>query len=244
VRVAAGGLRAGAHLPTGSAGGLGADPRRGQTVAVIDTGVSRHRLLPNLIPGGDYVSSGDGAQDCDGHGTIVAGIIGAGYDPGTGFTGIAPDAAILTIRQSSMMYRPVGDPGGSVVGDVATLAAAVRSAADQGATVINISSVACLDSAAALDDRSLGAALAYAVDVRNAVIVTAAGNVGGTGTCPRQNPLPIPGAPGDARLGSGAGGGEPQLVRRPGADRRFGGRRRAAVTVHPGRTVGGRRRGR
>ena len=49
----------------------------GQTVAVIDTGVSRHRLLPHLIPGGDYVSVGDGTQDCDGHGTVVAGIIGA-----------------------------------------------------------------------------------------------------------------------------------------------------------------------
>ena len=29
----------------------------GQTVAVIDTGVSRHRLLPHLVPGGDYVST-------------------------------------------------------------------------------------------------------------------------------------------------------------------------------------------
>ena len=44
----------------------------GQIVAVIDTGVSRHRLLPHLIPGGDYVSTGDGTSDCDGHGTIVA----------------------------------------------------------------------------------------------------------------------------------------------------------------------------
>ena len=29
----------------------------GQTVAVIDTGVARHRLLPHLVPGGDYVST-------------------------------------------------------------------------------------------------------------------------------------------------------------------------------------------
>ncbi len=55
----------------------------GQTVAVIDTGVSRHRLLPHLVPGGDYVSTGDGTEDCDGHGTIVAGIIGAAPDPAT-----------------------------------------------------------------------------------------------------------------------------------------------------------------
>lgn len=167
----------------------------GQTVAVIDTGVARHRLLPRLVPGGDYVAAGDGTADCDGHGTIVAGIIGAAPDAVTGFSGIAPDAAILGIRQSSIKFRTVDAPG-SGVGDVDSLAAAVRSAADQGATVINISSVACLDAADALDDRALGAALAYAVDVRNTVIIAAAGNVGGQGTCPKQNPPPDPVRPG------------------------------------------------
>ena len=163
----------------------------GQTVAVIDTGVARHRLLPHLVPGGDYVADGDGTADCDGHGTIVAGIIGAAPDPASGFSGIAPDAAILAIRQSSMKFR-AADAGGDGVGDVESLAAAVRAAADQGATVINISSVACLAVADALDDRALGAALAYAVDTRNVVVVAAAGNVGGQGTCPKQNPLPDP----------------------------------------------------
>ena len=79
----------------------------GQTVAVIDTGVSRHRLLPHLVPGGDYVSTGDGTDDCDGHGTIVAGIIGAAPDAqdGNAFSGIAPDATIISIRQSSNNFR-------------------------------------------------------------------------------------------------------------------------------------------
>jgi membrane-anchored mycosin MYCP len=163
----------------------------GQTVAVIDTGVARHRLLPHLVPGGDYVAGGDGTGDCDGHGTIVAGIIGAAPDAATGFSGIAPDVTILGIRQSSTKFRTAGAAGGGV-GDVNSLAMAVRSAADQGATVINISSVACLGIDDALDDRALGAALAYAVDVRNAVVVAAAGNVGGQGTCPKQNPLPEP----------------------------------------------------
>ncbi|MBX9920922.1 MAG: S8 family serine peptidase, partial [Mycolicibacterium frederiksbergense] len=87
--------------------------------------------------------------------------------------------------------HPTCDAGdGDGVGDVESLAAAVRAAADQGATVINISSVACLAVADALDDRALGAALAYAVDTRNVVVVAAAGNVGGQGTCPKQNPLP------------------------------------------------------
>lgn len=166
----------------------------GQTVAVIDTGVSRHRLLPHLIPGGDYVSTGDGTADCDGHGTIVAGIIGASPDAVDAFSGIAPDATIIGIRQSSNKFRAADDPSGAGFGDVDTLATAVRTATDMGATVINLSTVACVSTDDELDDRALGAALAYAVDVKNVVVVAAAGNVGPSGQCSDQNPA-IPGRP-------------------------------------------------
>ncbi|OAN34509.1 type VII secretion-associated serine protease mycosin [Mycolicibacterium iranicum] len=168
----------------------------GQTVAVIDTGVTRHRRLPHLVPGGDYVSRHDGTNDCDGHGTIVAGIIGAtpdATDP-EGFTGIAPDVSVLSIRQSSNKFHAVDDPGGTGVGDVATLAAAVRTAADLGATVINISTVACVPADTVPADDALGAALSYAVDVKNVVVVTAAGNVGGPGQCQDHNPRDAAGA--------------------------------------------------
>jgi membrane-anchored mycosin MYCP len=170
----------------------------GQTVAVIDTGVSRHRLLPHLVPGGDYVSAGDGTQDCDGHGTVVAGIIGAAEvdEAGTTFGGLAPDATIMGIRQSSNAFRRLSDPGASGVGDVETLAMAVRTAADSGATVVNISSVACLPATDGIDDGALGAALAYAMNVKNVVIVAAAGNVGGPGQCREQNPPSDPARPG------------------------------------------------
>ncbi|HEX7826129.1 MAG TPA: S8 family serine peptidase, partial [Mycobacterium sp.] len=171
---------------------------QGQTVAVIDTGVARHRLLPHLVPGGDYVSAGDGTQDCDGHGTVVAGIIGAAEVDvaGTSFGGLAPDATIMGIRQSSNAFRRTNEPASSGVGDVETLAMAVRTAADAGATVINISSVACLPATDDVGDGALGAALAYAVDVRNVVVVAAAGNVGGAGLCHEQNPPPDPSRPG------------------------------------------------
>jgi membrane-anchored mycosin MYCP len=169
----------------------------GQTVAIIDTGVARHRLLPHLVPGGDYVFSGDGTDDCDGHGTVVAGIIGAEPDSEEStFSGIAPDVTIVSIRQSSNKFRAVDDPSASGFGDVDTLAKAVRTAADSGATVINVSSVACLPTDGGLDDRPLGAALAYAVDVKNVVVVSAAGNVGGPGQCPEQNPAIDPTRPG------------------------------------------------
>lgn len=174
----------------------------GQTVAIIDTGVARHRLLPRLIGGGDYVTTGDGTADCDGHGTLVAGIVGAA--PEDGFGGIAPEATLIAIRQSSVRFRAADAARGtpmSGVGDVETLARAVRTAADMGATVINISTVACLPAGDGMDDAALGAALAYAVDVKNAVVVAAAGNVG-----PRcgQNPL------------SGAGWDELATVTSPG----------------------------
>ncbi len=155
----------------------------GQRVAVIDTGVSRHPQLPSVVPGGDYVSTGDGTQDCDAHGTLVAGIV----------SGVAPDVTLIGIRQSSAKFAPAhegsGTGGSSTgVGDVDTMAKAVRTAADLGASVINISSIACVPAGTALDDRALGAALAYAVDVKNAVIVAAAGNTGGAGQCPAQPP--------------------------------------------------------
>jgi membrane-anchored mycosin MYCP len=157
----------------------------GQRVAVIDTGVSRHRRLPNLVPGGDYVFTGDGTQDCDAHGTLVAGIIAAAPDL-DGFSGVAPDVTLISIRQSSAKFGRASDSSSSGVGDVDTMAEAVRTAADLGASVINISSVACVPVESALDDRALGAALAYAVEIKNAVVVAAAGNTGGAGQCPPQ----------------------------------------------------------
>ncbi|UMB68591.1 type VII secretion-associated serine protease mycosin [Mycobacterium paraterrae] len=157
----------------------------GQRVAVIDTGVSSHPRLPHLTAGGDYVSAGNGTQDCDGHGTAVAGIIGAAADPthADAFSGVAPGVELISVRQSSTKFGAVADATNSGFGDVDTMARAVRTAADLGATVINISSVACARGEAALDDRPLGAALAYAVDIKNVVVVAAAGNTG-SGQCP------------------------------------------------------------
>lgn len=62
----------------------------GQKVAVIDTGVTPHPRFPHLIPGGDYIMSGDGLSDCDAHGTIVASMIGAASANGAGVPPAAP----------------------------------------------------------------------------------------------------------------------------------------------------------
>ncbi|EOM74652.1 type VII secretion-associated serine protease mycosin [Rhodococcus rhodnii] len=172
----------------------------GQKVAVIDTGVSPHPRLRMLAGGGDLVGGGDGLQDCQGHGTLVAGLIGAAPARGSGFAGGAPDAEILSIRQTSDYHRPQGrsegdhaetsasDEGG--YGYLTDLARAIRTAADAGATVINISVVTCSRGGIGPDDAYIGSALDYAVNVRDVVVVAAAGNVGSG--CEAQNPIDLP----------------------------------------------------
>ncbi|MCZ4560696.1 type VII secretion-associated serine protease mycosin [Rhodococcus sp. IEGM 1401] len=173
----------------------------GQVVAVIDTGVTAHPRLPGLIAGGDYVSAGDGLFDCDAHGTMVAGLIAAQTAPGSGFAGGAPDARILSIRQSSSVFQIVdnrpeeektAEPENAAgYGNVRTMAMAIRTAVDSGASVINISEVACVPAGGGVADGPLGAAVQYAVRERNVVVVAAAGNLG-SAACQAQNPMADP----------------------------------------------------
>ncbi|MDJ0392732.1 type VII secretion-associated serine protease mycosin [Rhodococcus sp. G-MC3] len=171
----------------------------GEIVAVIDTGVSPHPRLPGLRPGGDYVHTGDGLSDCDAHGTLVAGLIAASRQPGSGFSGGAPSAQIVSIRQSSNQFQrerrageeePSSVDNASGYGNVVTMAMAIRTAADLGASVINISEVACVPSGSGVPDAALGAAIDYAARVKDVVVVAAAGNIGGQSACRSQNPLP------------------------------------------------------
>lgn len=164
----------------------------GQTVAVIDTGVARNPRLRNLAAGGDYVSNGDGTQDCDGHGTAVAGLIAASRVDGQGFAGVAPDARIVAIRQTSNYFEVKGASQGQTqeqieknsYGDLDSLASAIRHAADLGARVINISEVNCV--AGTPSDGKIGAAVQYAAVQRDVVVVVAAGN---SDACKGTNPV-------------------------------------------------------
>lgn len=158
---------------------------KGVRIAVIDTGVNPHPLLRGrLYAGGDFVATGDGTQDCDAHGTAVAGIAAAAPDLVTRFSGVAPEADVIAIRQTSESYSdPAGDTG--TAGNIASLARAVRRAADLGADVINISEVACAP-ADAVGAAPLRAAIRHAVR-HGAVVVAAAGN---TSTTCRTGPNP------------------------------------------------------
>ncbi|MEU9805356.1 type VII secretion-associated serine protease mycosin [Mycobacterium sp. NPDC050853] len=173
----------------------------GQKVAVIDTGVSPHPRL-RVEPGGDYVSGSNGLEDCDAHGTLVAGIIAAAPSDTDAFVGVAPEATILSIRQNSSSFAAKGsgsnkdDPSSNSAGygNTTTLALAIVRAVDLGATVINLSEVACAPAGVQIDDAALGRAVRYAYE-RNVVVVAAAGNTGNDGACKTQNEIIDPNRP-------------------------------------------------
>ncbi|BBZ10990.1 type VII secretion-associated serine protease mycosin [Mycobacterium branderi] len=183
----------------------------GQLVAVLDTGVRPGPRLPTVEPGGDYLESSDGLTDCDGHGTLVAGII-AGQPGDDGFAGVAPGARLLSLRTASAKFSPRmpgGDPTlAQVTFDVTALGRAIVHAADLGARVIDVSAVTCLPADRSVDQGALGAAIRYAAVDKDAVIVAAAGNSGPTGsmtggTACESNPLTDLSRPDDPRNWAG-----------------------------------------
>ncbi|HEV3356080.1 MAG TPA: type VII secretion-associated serine protease mycosin [Pseudonocardiaceae bacterium] len=162
---------------------------KGVTVAVIDTGVYKHPMFGDrLINGGDYIQGdGNALQDCDGHGTIVAGIIAADTR-GTPykFIGVAPDAKILAIRQTdgNFQFQNPSTNQTLAAGDLKTLGEAIVYAASQpDVKVITMSVDNCNPLADALipestaDGQALQAAIRWAVDVKDKVVVAAAGNI-------------------------------------------------------------------
>jgi membrane-anchored mycosin MYCP len=175
----------------------------GVTVAVIDTGVNGSPRVPAL-PGGDFVDEGgNGMSDCDSHGTLTASIIAGRPAPTDGFIGVAPDARILSLRQTSDNFQPVGarsdpnDPNTTqTAGSLRSLARSIVHAANLGAQVINISEAACYKITRPINESGLGAAIEYAVNVKGAVVIVAAGN---TGQDCSQNPPPDPSIPADPR---------------------------------------------
>ncbi|MFJ3794287.1 type VII secretion-associated serine protease mycosin [Kitasatospora sp. NPDC090091] len=152
----------------------------GVMVAVIDTGVDDQnpQLAKKVTDGGSLLKEKDGRKpegggnvDPVGHGTKVAGIVAAARSDQTGFVGLAPDAAILSLRQN--------DAEGS--GDVHTLVDAINQAVQKGAKVINISQ----DVRGAGDTKFAGyaelKAAVEAAEASNVVVVASTGNDGKKG---------------------------------------------------------------
>jgi len=136
---------------------------KGVVVAVVDTGVyAKHPdLKGRVLKGRDFVEGDRSADDRNGHGTHVAGVIAARADNGRGIAGLAKSSRILPVR--------VLNSAGS--GNTVTVARGIVWAVNKGADVINLSL------AGEQPDASVEAAVKYAVG-RNVVVVAAAGNRG------------------------------------------------------------------
>jgi hypothetical protein len=143
-------------------------PLAGVRVAVIDSGIDLgHPDLRGRVAAARSFVGGN-AQDVEGHGTIVAGIIAAEADNGVGVAGIAPWAELLVAR--------VVDREGAI--SVEAEARAIRWAVAQKARVINMSLGGLRDPTRPNRDAysQLEAdAVAYAVS-KGTLVVAAVGN--------------------------------------------------------------------
>ena len=138
-------------------------------VAVIDSGVDGgHPELAGKILDAKSFVGGSARVDTLGHGTFVAGLIGAGVDNGIGIAGLAPSAQLL-IAKVVTKSREI---------PVDAEARAIRWAVDNGARVINMSLGGIRDPLDPAHDTysPLEAdAVSYAVS-NGAVVVAAVGN--------------------------------------------------------------------
>jgi subtilisin family serine protease len=144
----------------------------GTVVAVIDSGVNYNHvdLAANMWNGGaaypnhgyDYVDGDNDPMDTNGHGTHVAGIIGAEGNDGTGTTGVCWTARIMAVRV--LNTEGAGTSAGILQG--------INFAVDRGAKVINMSL-----GGGGTPDPAYSAAITNA-QTAGVVVVVAAGNEG------------------------------------------------------------------
>jgi type VII secretion-associated serine protease mycosin len=157
---------------------------KGVRVAVLDSGVDpNHPQLQGKVVGNiDKLHGVSGPEDCNGHGTGVAGLIAANIRNNVPFRGIAPGAQILSARVSEKAQGAEDDTPPILVQEMANT---VDWAVDNGAKVINMSFAYTKSEAELLPFKS---AVARAI-ARGVVIVAAAGNLNDKG-----NPTPYPAA--------------------------------------------------
>jgi len=142
---------------------------RGVTVAVIDSGINvKNTHLPAetaVAPGATFVGGIEGwapdptgRNDLSGHGTAVASIIAGRPVQGSGQVGLAKDAQLLPMQVFGISeeQRSGDDKFNALLPRTEWLAAGIKTAAERGAKVINVS--LSLDRA----DRALADALTFA----------------------------------------------------------------------------------
>ncbi|CAN5566313.1 hypothetical protein BH23CHL5_BH23CHL5_00950 [soil metagenome] len=145
-------------------------------VAVIDTGVTAQADL-NVAGGVNCFSSGTGTSDPIGHGTHVAGTIGA-RDNAIGVVGVAPGVRIHPVKSLGLM--PDGTTGGTVSGvicglDWVTGNSGIIDVVNMSLTVTGQSTAPCGQAGTAPIRQAICSVVNAGIPV-----VVAAGNAGGT----------------------------------------------------------------
>ncbi len=145
---------------------------RGTIVAILDTGLAYenygiYHQIPdfastNFVPGYDFVNSDSHANDDNGHGSHVGGVVAQSTNNGYGTAGLAFNAKLMPVK--------VLDEFG--IGNAFDIAQGIRWAADNGAEVINLS-LATSGRSQTVED-----AVNYARKRKNVTIVAASGNNG------------------------------------------------------------------
>ncbi len=134
----------------------------GVRVAVVDTGIDNSNPeLPAVVAQKDFINNDSNAEDDNGHGTHVAGTIGALTNNGEGVAGANWSVSLLAAK--------VLNASGS--GSYSAVANGITWAADNGAKAINLSLGGYLPSS------TLKSAVDYAWK-KGAVLACAAGNDG------------------------------------------------------------------
>jgi subtilisin family serine protease len=136
------------------------------------------------------VIGGGAPADANGHGTAVAGIIGARGNNGIGGTGIAQDARIMAVRVL----------GADATGTTATVVEGMRYALAHGARIINLS-LSGPDRSRALEEQI------QAAQAQGVLVVAAAGNQGADLDSQPSYPAAYPEANVIAVASTGPGGG-------------------------------------
>ncbi len=142
----------------------------GVRIAVLDTGVAtgHQDLAPAILEAVDFTNSPYGVADQQGHGTHVAGTIGA-VENDKGVVGVCPD---LRIGGGGLLIGKVlGDDGSGRSGWIVD---GIRWAVDEGAQIISMSLGSPIESTAITD------AIRYAVQ-KDRWVIAAAGNDGAAG---------------------------------------------------------------
>jgi thermitase len=132
-------------------------------VAVLDTGVDATHpdLADKLLPGSNTFGDSTGWQDVSGHGTSVAGIIGAESDTGKGVASVAWGCPMLPIRVTNSAGQATSW----------SIAAGIALAVDRGARVVNVSF-------SSLYDNELVLRQARQAWLAGSIVVIAADNTG------------------------------------------------------------------